>query len=222
MPDTRTLVRFLRSAAPNTSLLDWLKLVYRPAICPFEDLLEWVDSDSVFDIGCGSGAFCLLAAHYSDATRIGAVDTSSACADRARLLLVEYGRNVTGLDIDIRHCGPEQLPDNLSTYDVFFLIDVLHHTPTSRQLRLLKTIYKRMPTGGRLVLKDIEADSLLVVFNKLHDFVLNGGVGYELSGAFVEETLRNVGFRIQKTTHRRMWLYPTFHFALPAPNVHAM
>ena len=210
MPDTRTLVRFLRSAAPNTNWLDWLKLVYRPAICPFEDLLEWVDGDNIFDVGCGSGAFCLLAAHFSNLTRIGAVDTSSACVRKARLLLIEYGLQVPDLDIDIRCCSAEQLPNSLSTYDVLFLIDVLHHTPPNCQLALLKKIHGLMPTGGRLVLKDIEADSPLVVFNKLHDFVLNGGAGHELPAAFVEQALRSVGFRIQEITYRRMWVYPHY------------
>ena len=214
MPDTRALVSFLRSAAPTSNLLDWLKLVYRPAICPFDDLLEWVDGDSIFDIGCGSGAFCLLAAHFFNVKRVGAVDTSSASVDRARLLVTEYSRSVSGLEIDIRCCSAEQLPDSFSTYDTFFLIDVLHHTQQSRQLDLLSRIYDLMPTDGRLVLKDIEVNSALVVFNKLHDFMLNGGAGHELSGAFVEQTLRDIGFRVHRTIYRRMLVYP--HYTIVA------
>ena len=214
MPNTRTLVHFLKSIATDARRLHWAKLVYRPVICPFDELLQWADRDNLFDIGCGSGAFCLLAARFRGVKRIGGLDSSAASVDAARRLLAEYQRSAPDVDIDIRHCNDDQLPDDLSTYDRFFLVDVLHHTPQSRQLAFLKRIHDLMPRGGRLVLKDMEADSAFVVFNKLHDFALNGAAGHELSGAFVEETLRDIGFSVQKTTHRRMWLY--LHYTIVA------
>lgn len=206
MPHTRTLARFLRSIATEGRPLPWAKLVCRPFICPFDELLDWADRDNLFDIGCGSGAFCLLAAHYCGVKRIGGLDSSAERVAAARLLLAEY-HAAPDVDVDIRHCDDERLPDSLSTYDRFFLIDVLHHTPPHRQLRFLKNIYGLMPRGARLVLKDMEADSAFVFFNKLHDFVLNGGAGHELSSAVVEKALTDIGFTVEETTHRRMWLY---------------
>ena len=57
----KELSAYLGTVHNNASILDKLKIVYRPYICPFDDLIATCqDSETILDIGCGSGQFILL------------------------------------------------------------------------------------------------------------------------------------------------------------------
>lgn len=53
-----SILKYLKTKSNNLGFIDKLKVVYRPLICPFDKLLNYIENnDSVFDIGCGSGQF---------------------------------------------------------------------------------------------------------------------------------------------------------------------
>ena len=58
-------ISYLNDKTKDESFVDRLKIKFRHLIFPIELLLEQVnESDIVFDIGCGSGQFSLLAVHF--------------------------------------------------------------------------------------------------------------------------------------------------------------
>jgi 2-polyprenyl-3-methyl-5-hydroxy-6-metoxy-1,4-benzoquinol methylase len=188
-----------------------LKVAYRPYICPFDELLRLIDdSDTVFDIGCGSGQFATLLAEFTNVKKIGGVEISPELIKNARKLLEPYANKV---DCNFYVYDGSDIP-NLSGYSVAVLIDVLHHVPPANQVSFLKAIYDQMRPGARLIIKDIEAASPLVAFNKLHDRIFAGEVGNEMRSGDLRTTLTKIGFSISSISRKNMYVYP--HYTLLA------
>lgn len=98
----------------------------------------------------------------------------------------------------------------LSAYDCITLIDVLHHIPKSVQEAYLRKLSDHMKPGSTLVLKDIDASSLLVWFNRLHDAVFAGNGFQEIAASQAEAMLLSAGLHIEKSWKvRRLW-YPHY------------
>ena len=212
MPAVRTLglLRVLRDAAAELHGVEWLKLVCRPLVCPYADLLRHIESENVFDIGCGSGAFALLATRTRPVRRFGGCDVSAARVATAQRLL---RAGLPAAELDLRCIPPDAVPA-LGDYGLVFLTDVLHHVPRDRHDTFLRRIAARMQAGARLILTDIDAGSKLVLFNRIHDRLLNAGGGQERRIADVEALLRAGGLRILGVTRRRQFVYP--HFTIVA------
>jgi 2-polyprenyl-3-methyl-5-hydroxy-6-metoxy-1,4-benzoquinol methylase len=202
------LVSFLRSRNAHAGLSDKLKIIYRPFICPYGELLAMIEPHSkVFDIGCGSGQFCLLAAEFSEAHSIAGVEISKKLVDNAKALLSGY-RNISNTDIQIYN-GLD-IPESLKNYDLVFLIDVFHHIPSHHQKLFLTNLYHAMKPGARLVIKDIDAKSFLLIFNKIHDLIISGEAGNEISADQLENILKKEGFKILNKKFKRELWYPHF------------
>jgi 2-polyprenyl-3-methyl-5-hydroxy-6-metoxy-1,4-benzoquinol methylase len=210
-PATKQLVSFLRDQQVDSGFMNRLKVAYRPYICPFDDLLKLIDDkDTVFDIGCGSGQFATLLAEFTGVKKIGGVEISPELIKNARHLLQPYSGKVA---CNFSVYDGTDIPD-LSGYSVIVLIDVLHHVPPASQHNFLKTIYANMKAGTRLIIKDIEGASSLVLFNKLHDRIFAGEVGNEMKSAELKSILENLGFSVKSVSRKNMYVYP--HYTLLA------
>lgn len=202
------LLRLLNANIPAAGFLDRWKIRLRPYVCPFDLLLSHVEPGlSYFDIGCGSGMFLRILAEYKKPVALGGVEVSARLIDNAASLLksckVPLALQVyDGLD----------LPAEFDRYDWAFLIDVLHHVPPTCQERFLGRVFERMRPGQRLLIKDIDAGSWLVYWNKLHDLVLSKEVGSELRVQQATESLRRIGFVVQTSLTKRVYAYP--HYVL--------
>jgi cyclopropane fatty-acyl-phospholipid synthase-like methyltransferase len=86
----------------------------------------------------------------------------------------------------------------------------LHHIPPDNQAEFLKKIYTKMRKGARFVLKDIDASSPLVVFNNLHDLLLNRQYPHEQSMAQCRSWCQDMGFQIEEVVLIRKLVYPHF------------
>lgn len=203
------LAAFLQdNLPPAIGWRDRLKISYRPFICPFDDLLGRIrPGESVFDVGCGSGQFCLLAARYCSPSHLWGLEIAPHLTAQARRLFQRAGIRVphTFLEYD-----GASFPSELAHADVVTLIDVLHHIPPLRQPELLRRLHNTMKAGSRLLLKDIEGASPLVLLNRLHDRIFAGEVGHELSASAASELARRAGFTVTSIQHRIMWGYPHF------------
>jgi len=101
-------------------------------------------------------------------------------------------------------------PQCLSKYDCVTLIDVLHHIPKDCQEAYLAKLAKTMKSSSTLVLKDIDASSMLVWLNRLHDAIFAGNGFQEIPAAQAEAMLLGAGFQIEKQWRvRRLW-YPHY------------
>jgi 2-polyprenyl-3-methyl-5-hydroxy-6-metoxy-1,4-benzoquinol methylase len=214
-PSTRDLVNVLRLHATSGRALDRLKTVYRPYICPFDDLLKLVPPGAaVFDIGCGNGAFLLLLAVLRQPRALGGVEVSPRLIANARSLLAGPS---AGIRLELSVYDGVAIPA-LGNYGYVFLIDVLHHVPLPARDAFLARIWEAMAPGATLVLKDIDAaNRLLCACNKLHDLVLSGEVGHEIEAAAAGRALARLGFRIDGATKRRVLWYPHYTVVATKP-----
>jgi len=195
--------------AKNVSFVDRLKIVYRPYICPFDDLINELNDQParVMDIGCGSGQFCLLLAEFSKVKAIKGIEVSQQLVDNANALLSPYNNRI---QTDFKFYNGSDIPDDTASYDTIFLIDVLHHVPRKLQESFLASIYSKMSKGSTLLLKDINAASPLVVFNKIHDTVFSREIGNERSLQAVSALAKQIGFTIESVKTKTLYVYPHY------------
>jgi 2-polyprenyl-3-methyl-5-hydroxy-6-metoxy-1,4-benzoquinol methylase len=209
MVTTDQLIRFMRGRAANASFIDRLKIVYRPYICPFDDLINELEGQSprIMDIGCGSGQFCLLLAEFTKAKALKGIEVSQELVNNANTLLSGYKDRIP---YDFRFYNGTDLPDDIASYDVIFLVDVLHHVPRKQQEKFIRNIYEKMGKGSVLLLKDIDAGSPLVFFNKMHDLIFAREIGNELSFAAISEMAKQIGFTIESVKTKTLYVYPHY------------
>ena len=192
----------------SRTFVDWLKIRFRPVICPMGTLVSFVkEGEKVGDVGCGSGQFArVLAASRRPAGILG-LEIDAGLVANARKMIEGTSNIPAKFDV----FDGERFPDELADLDVIFLNDVLHHIGTSKQQTFLKQLVQKLRGGARLVLKDIDADSLLVVFNKLHDKLLSGdGGGNEIGCRRAIDMLGSVGLEVISVVTERRWWYPHY------------
>ncbi|NJN26100.1 MAG: class I SAM-dependent methyltransferase [Cyclobacteriaceae bacterium] len=195
----------------NASFIDKLKIRFRPLICPFDDLLNEIeDKEIVFDIGCGSGQFLSLVAEFTEVSELYGIEIDQRLIDNANILLDKY-RNTNRLVLLERFDGTS-FPLTLSKATTVVLIDVVHHVPEAQLDNFIEGIYSKMKPGAKLIFKDINASSPLVLFNKLHDLVFSQEIGNELSITQAKEKMLKAGFKIVLESKKRMYVYP--HYTL--------
>lgn len=190
------------------SFLDALKRAARPLVCPFEPIVERIPpGSSVFDIGCGSGFLLGLIAEQKQPRSLGGAEVAEGLVSEAKEYL---SRKNPGIPMSIALYDGVNLPANVSEFDFVLLIDVLHHIPPDRQFSFLREVHSRLKPGATLILKDIDADSILCLANKLHDFVVTGEAGHELSSDRTRQILESTGFNIiDRGATRKLW-YPHY------------
>lgn len=207
---TFELAAYLKGKTLNSaSFIDNLKIAYRPYICPFDDLLNYLpENASVFDIGCGSGMLLSLIASFKTPSKLGGCEISQQLVDNANAVL-----NTENNSANVYHFDGESIPKAISRFDYITMIDVLHHIPKDKQFVFLKQLVDQMRSGSELILKDIQGESILSLWNKIHDLLLAGEIGHELNSkklkVFFEDELK---MQVKSYTSRRMLLYP--HFTL--------
>lgn len=206
------LIDYLKARQVDAGFIDKLKIAYRPLISPFQDLLQLINEDSkVFDIGCGSGQFALLVAEFTEAKMIYGIEISEKLINNANILLKDHQQKKK---IEFQTFDGHTFPACINEYNLVFLIDVMHHVPQKSQFTFLENIYKNISKGTRLIVKDIDAATPLVYFNKIHDMLLSGEIGHELTQDQLTNMLEEIGFSIISQNKRRMYVYP--HFTIVA------
>ena len=201
------IIKFLKENYESTGFIDGLKIKYRSLICPFISLLEMIKpGDKVADIGCGSGQFLLLAKHFAIPDYVYGIEISERLINNANKLFKKYEEKTYHFETyDGQH-----FPEALKEMDIFFLIDVLHHVPKVQQTNFITNLIKCMKPGARLVLKDINAASLLVYCNKMHDIIFAGEIGNEISFAKAKEIMDDNQLTILEEYKRTMYVYPHY------------
>lgn len=213
MPTDREIAAFFADKAANAGFIDRLKIRYRPYICPFRTLLGFTAGESsLFDIGCGSGQFCLLAAQFSGVERIHGIEIDQRLVGNACDALSE----MTGVSADVTFAvfDGQNLPAEVYDYGLVFMVDVLHHVPPPLQREFLERVHAAMRPGASLLLKDIDAASPLVAFNRIHDIVFAGSAGREWSHADARRVCAETGFNVAESFTQRVGLYPHYFLRL--------
>lgn len=207
MLDQKTLVEYLKSSeAKNLEGLSRIKTIYRPHICPYDDLLNTIPHNtSLFDVGCGAGSFLSLFSNFNKPSKIAGIEIAENLINDARSLLSKFP-----IEQHIYQYDGTNIPDEIAEYDYVSMIDVYHHIPPAIQETFMKQLYAKMKPGAVLVFKDINAASPLVVMNKLHDLLLSKEIGNEISMSKAMSLLKSIGFEITHSNKKRMFVYPHF------------
>lgn len=207
------LVKFLKkkmSNEPEFKFTDRLKIVYRPYICPFGELISQVSNeDIVFDIGCGSGQFALLLAEFAIPKKISGVEIDDELVNNARKLTASPSYKT---EFNFEKFDGKTLPEDVAEASIIFMIDVFHHIPKKQQIVFMDALYNSMSTGAKLVFKDIDRSSPFFIFNKLHDGIFAGEFGNEIAAKKANAMLKKLGFNIIQTSTKRQYVYP--HYTL--------
>jgi 2-polyprenyl-3-methyl-5-hydroxy-6-metoxy-1,4-benzoquinol methylase len=212
MATNKEIIAFLKSKSTKAGFIDTLKIRYRPLICPFDELFKFVTPNAVVgDIGCGSGQFSLLLSKFTPVKKIIGLEISDQLVKNAQELFASEKNPVKHT---FRVYNGKTFPDDLQTCDVLFLVDVLHHVPANVQQNFLNALAEKMNPGATFILKDINAASPLVVFNKLHDLVFSGEIGKERSLAQASAMVEKAGFKIIRTFKQTTAVYPHYFLVL--------
>lgn len=209
-PQQKQLIDYLKRLSKSRfDLIPRLKIVYRPYICPIPDLLQLIeDGDSVFDIGCGNGAFLACVAGFRRPSKLGGIEIRSSLVENANLLLSKIEQLVP---VEIQLYNGLDLPSSIDTYDIILMCDVFHHIPENNQCIFLENLFRSMSTGSVLIMKDIDEGSKPMVYmNKIHDLILSGESGNEKSIDWMAETLHKIGFEIDSIVSKRVLWYPHY------------
>ncbi|MFT3980396.1 MAG: class I SAM-dependent methyltransferase [Ferruginibacter sp.] len=203
------IIRFLKSKFRSAGFIDGLKIRYRSLICPFISLIEMVKpGEKVGDVGCGSGQFMLLVSEFAQPQSVYGIEISDRLVNNARSL---FSTLPDGF-YDFEEYDGQTFPAKLADMDIIFLVDVLHHVPFAHQKDFIRNLVATMKPGARLVLKDINAESMLVYCNKMHDMIFAGEIGNEIKMKAAIDLLESSGLTVIKQEKRRMYVYP--HYTL--------
>ncbi len=202
------LVSFLKNKThASSSFIDKLKIAYRPYICPFNELLEHIpENSSVFDIGCGSGMFLSLVQEFKNPSKVFGIEISSELVQHANNMF----QNSAAKNYTFSVFNGSTIPDEISTYNYVFMIDVLHHVPKNQQYSFLQELYNKISPSTTFVLKDINASNIFVYWNKLHDAIIAKEIGHELKPTPLIQYLKKIGFKNIQISYKQMFLYPHF------------
>jgi 2-polyprenyl-3-methyl-5-hydroxy-6-metoxy-1,4-benzoquinol methylase len=199
---------YLSDKAKDESFVDRLKIKFRPLIFPMEALLSNLDeTDSFFDIGCGSGQFALLVHHFKNVQQISGIEIKEELVKNANAL---FSKHAPKADAKFVKYDGIHFPETIKNYNKVFLNDVLHHVPKKAQTDFLEKIYDSISDETVFVLKDIDAASPLVYFNKIHDMVFSREIGRELTCEAAKKTLETIGFTILAVEKKRIAVYPHY------------
>lgn len=203
----KLLFEYLKdSEAKNLKGLSRIKTIYRPYICPFDDILNQIPHGStLFDIGCGAGSFLSLLVEFNKPTKVGGIEIADNLINDARSLLTKFD-----VEQHIYKYDGNTIPNEINEYDYISMIDVYHHIPQKIQISFMSQLYSKMKPGAILIFKDIDFASPLVVMNKLHDLVLSKEIGHEISANKARDIIQEIGFEIVKTQSRTMLFYPHY------------
>jgi SAM-dependent methyltransferase len=207
----RAIIRFLKKTYKGSGFIDSLKIKYRSLICPFISLIKKVQpGEKVGDVGCGSGQFLLLLSEFAQPSYLYGIEISPKLINNAQHLF----SNLQGSNYFFSEYDGKNFPGKLGEMDTIFLIDVLHHVPKKSQEDFIKALALTMKQGAKLILKDINARSSLVYFNKLHDLIFAREIGNEISIGKAIQLLKANGLTIMEQEKRIMYVYP--HYTIVA------
>lgn len=110
------------------------------------------NSDSVLDVGCGTGSLLLEAAEcLGSSANLHGIEPSPEMASHAR-----RKAESSAVSLEVVEGSADSLPYSDASFDVIFCTLVLHHLPESMRENAVREMRRVLRADGRLVLVDVQ------------------------------------------------------------------
>lgn len=179
---------------------------WRPAICPFEILIECVPPGScLLDVGSGSGLFpALLASTGRIASGVG-FDTSAAAIKAAHAMTRQLPADAPALAFRVIDAGADWPTGDFNTVSI---IDVMHHLPKGIRRDVIRRAAGRLGPGGTLLYKDMcRRPHWRRAMNRLHDLAMAHQWIDEEPIGNIENWAHEAGLEIVRAERINRWWY---------------
>ncbi len=202
------IVNFLSTTTVKATFLQKIKIKYRPYVCPFDELIAYAKPGyAIYDIGCGSGQFCALLANFTDVKSIKGIEINHDLVRNANEIAKSLKKET---DISFAYFSGSKIPNDISKYDLVYMIDVYHHIPVAIRDNFMKQVYEKMKPGAQLLFKDINGGSPFIPFNKMHDLIFAQEIPNEISFDTASQLLTDLGFKIIEARKKQIFVYPHY------------
>ncbi len=165
----------------------------RPLILPINDILSLIpEKANILDLGCGKGLLLSNLKYFQTYT---GVDLN--------IPIKSKNTNVNFIKTDCT----KYLNRNLSHFDTFLLIDLLHHINLSEQFPFVNKLLYGMKKDDILIIKDIRPKNFITKFwNAFHDLIVSNQIINYFDFNNIEKNIPE-NFTILKKYYKRIFLY---------------
>lgn len=152
-------------------------------------------TDSILDVGCGTGEVALLAKTRAKEGNVYGIDPAPEMISVARSKAARRK-----LDIDFRVGVIEALPFPDASMDVVTSSLMMHHLPEELKIRGLAEIYRVLKPGGRLLIADFMRPTGSFINHLFIAFTQHQGMQSGIED--LQKLLKNAGFSQVKKTDK--------------------
>ena len=200
----RMLSEITKRLSKNLSFKEKFIMTYRPYICPFHKLIDFVPENSkILDVGCGSGLWLYLLWELKLISQGLGIEIDENKVKTA-LSLKKQNYN---LDFKF-YSGKDGFP--CEHFDCVSLIDVIHHIPKDDQRSFIKKI--AAINTELIIFKDINpASRTKAAMNSLHDLVLSQQKPKYCRIEDISTWLKEEGFATQEISRYDMLWYSHYY-----------
>ena len=192
---SKEIVSKLREAYGIKKFFTWA----RPWICPFDKFIFQVPKNqSIFDVGCGNGAFLFLLATFREPKKLYGVDVSENNLSIVKNIFPNTKYNKVNNISD----WPKE------NFNVITVIDVLHHIKPEEQHEFINKILNKIKPGGTLIIKDMSTKPwYFAIMNTIHDLIFANQLIHYFPFNELIQIIKKNGFEIQEINSKILLWY---------------
>ena len=192
---SKEIVSKLREAYGIKKFFTWA----RPWICPFDKFIFQVPKNqSIFDVGCGNGAFLFLLATFREPKKLYGVDVSENNLSIVKNIFPNTKYNKVNNISD----WPKE------NFNVITVIDVLHHIKPEEQHEFINKILNKIKPGGTLIIKDMSTKPwYFAIMNTIHDLIFANQLIHYFPFNELIQIIKKNGFEIKEINSKILLWY---------------
>ena len=183
---SKEIISKLREAYGIKKFFTWA----RPWICPFDKFIFQVPKNqSIFDVGCGNGAFLFLLATFREPKKLYGVDVSENNLSIVKNIFPNTKYNKVNNISD----WPKE------NFNVITVLDVLHHIKPEEQHEFINKILNKIKPGGILIIKDMSTKPwYCAIMNTIHDLIFSNQLIHYFPFNELIQIIKKNGFEIKE------------------------